>query len=173
MADEGATDENANAEVAAPAVPSADMPVTPAPAPELAPVEPTPVPEPEAIELPEAESPPAPLAVPPEVPPSVPPPEPAPAPTPMPASPQPSIKNLQSQANQKIKERKRLRLEKIVQLAQKRGRIVNDDVEKLLHVSNATATRYLSMLVKSGQLKRFGTRGGAWYEPSISSNGAV
>ena len=160
MADEGATDENANAEVAAPAVPSADMPVTPAPAPELAPVEPTPVPEPEAIELPEAESPPAPLAASPASPAS--PPELAP----VSITSQPSIKNLQSQANQKKTSIKRAKLEKIVALAKERGSITNDDVQKHVYVSHVTAARYLSQLVKEGRLRRIGALKKPHYEPT-------
>lgn len=43
--------------------------------------------------------------------------------------------------------RKRERLEKIVVMAAQKRIITNNDVEKLLKVSDATATRYLSQLV--------------------------
>ncbi|MBP9711332.1 MAG: winged helix-turn-helix transcriptional regulator [Candidatus Pacebacteria bacterium] len=60
---------------------------------------------------------------------------------------------------------KRKKLEKVVALAQKKGRISNDDVQKALRVSDATATRYLSQLVKEGRLKSSGVRAGMIYEP--------
>ena len=41
----------------------------------------------------------------------------------------------------------------------KQTEITNDEVEKLLHVSDATATRYLSELEKRGKLKQVGTTG--------------
>jgi len=43
-----------------------------------------------------------------------------------------------------------------LELAKKKGEITNDDVEKLLHVSDDTATRYLFQLVKEGKLLRVG-----------------
>ena len=39
------------------------------------------------------------------------------------------------------------------------GEITNDEVEKLLHVSDATATRYLSALEKEGKIKQVGKTG--------------
>jgi Fic family protein len=53
-----------------------------------------------------------------------------------------------------LKGRKAKRLEKILQLAKEKGQITNDDVEKHLHVSDKTATRYLNELVRGGKLKR-------------------
>ena len=41
------------------------------------------------------------------------------------------------------------------------GEITNDEVEKLLHVSDATATRYLSALEKEGKIKQVGKTGKA------------
>ena len=35
----------------------------------------------------------------------------------------------------------------------------NDEVEKLLHVSDATATRYLSVLEREGKIKQLGKTG--------------
>ena len=43
-------------------------------------------------------------------------------------------------------------LEKIIVFAREKKEITNDDVEKLLHASDATASRYLTMLVKQGKL---------------------
>jgi predicted HTH transcriptional regulator len=37
--------------------------------------------------------------------------------------------------------------------------VTNDEVEKLLHVSDATATRYLAVLVKEGKIRKIGTAG--------------
>src|SRR3954470_17875223 len=45
----------------------------------------------------------------------------------------------------------------------KHGRITNDEVEKLLHVSDATATRYLAQLEKEAKIKKIGTEGAAVY----------
>jgi predicted HTH transcriptional regulator len=59
--------------------------------------------------------------------------------------PEPSrLRQLWQRFLEKIRERKTKRLEKILQLASKKGEITNDDVEKLLHISDAIATRYLS-----------------------------
>jgi hypothetical protein len=55
--------------------------------------------------------------------------------------------------------RKRKKLEKILVLLEKRASITNDEVEKLLHVSDATATRYLSTLAKEGKIKQTGKTG--------------
>jgi len=44
-------------------------------------------------------------------------------------------------------------------LFEKKEKITNDDVEKLLHCSDATARRYLNELVKQGKLKRVGETG--------------
>ncbi len=48
--------------------------------------------------------------------------------------------------------RKQKKLAKIVGLLEKKNHITNDEVEKLLHVSGATATRYLSQLEKQGKI---------------------
>jgi predicted HTH transcriptional regulator len=82
------------------------------------------------------------------------------APTPQP----PLLRQLWQKALEKIKERKSKRLEKILQLAKEKGEITNDDVEKLLHVSDMTATRYLNELVKQGRLKRIGPPSRAKYQ---------
>ena len=37
--------------------------------------------------------------------------------------------------------------------------VTNDEVEKLLHVSDATATRYLSALEKEGRIRQVGKTG--------------
>ena len=47
-----------------------------------------------------------------------------------------------------IQEKKRKKLEKIIEALNTKGKITNDEIEKLLHVSDATATRYLEQLEK-------------------------
>ena len=44
-------------------------------------------------------------------------------------------------------------------LEQGRGKITNDEVQKLLGVSDATATRYLDELEKQGKVKQVGEKG--------------
>ena len=42
---------------------------------------------------------------------------------------------------------------------------MNDEVEKLLHVSDATVARFLSQLEKENQIRQIGKTGHAvWYE---------
>ncbi|MFA6251548.1 MAG: hypothetical protein WC603_02905 [Candidatus Paceibacterota bacterium] len=63
------------------------------------------------------------------------------------------------QAKNAIQSRKRKKLDKIMTLFAKQTKITNDEVEKLLHVSDATATRYLSQLEKEGKIKQNGKIG--------------
>ncbi|GEM_PF-3656363 len=104
-------------------------------------------------------------------------PEPAPV-VPVPATPEPtpapvsaSLKSFLGKAMEKIQFRKRAKLAKIVKLAVEKKSITNDDVQKLLRVSDATATRYLSELAKKGGLKRFGVKSTTRFEPTLGSNG--
>lgn len=80
-----------------------------------------------------------------------------------------SPKSLLAKAMEAIRFRKKAKLEKIMKLAQEKRSITNDQVQKLLRVSDATATRYLSELVRQTRLRRFGIRGSARYEPTIGS----
>ncbi|MEK7107474.1 MAG: DeoR family transcriptional regulator [Patescibacteria group bacterium] len=95
-----------------------------------------------------------------------------------------ALLSLRDKALNAIQFRRRARLEKIIALAEKNGSIGNDDVEKLLRVSDATVSRYLSELVRDGKLKRAGHAKAIRYSlpiaPStggdidpIASNGAV
>ena len=97
------------------------------------------------------------------------------APTPLtPLAPQPQssaqfdqagfIHSLLIKAQAKIQFNKQKKLEKIIVLAQKKKIITNDDVQKLLYVSDATATRYLVKLVAQGRLVRAGNRHDAKYQ---------
>ncbi|MFZ2621255.1 MAG: hypothetical protein WAX37_01990, partial [Minisyncoccia bacterium] len=60
-----------------------------------------------------------------------------------------------------IQTRKRNKLDRIMTLFAKRTNITNDEVEKFLHVSDATATRYLEILEKENKIKQSGKTGKA------------
>ena len=62
------------------------------------------------------------------------------------------IRSLLVKAQAKIHSNKQKKLDKVIQLAQKKGFISNKETQIFLHVSAATATRYLSRLVKEGRL---------------------
>ncbi|OGG50758.1 hypothetical protein A2763_02430 [Candidatus Kaiserbacteria bacterium RIFCSPHIGHO2_01_FULL_54_36] len=67
----------------------------------------------------------------------------------------------------KTQERKQKKLDRIMAMFEEKKQdgstsspqVTNNDVEKLLHVSDATATRYLSILVKEGRVRRVGKTG--------------
>lgn len=69
------------------------------------------------------------------------------------------IRELLNNARFAIQTRKKKKLEKILSLFAKRTSITNDDVEKLLHISDATATRYLTILKKENKIKQIGKTG--------------
>ena len=62
-------------------------------------------------------------------------------------------------ARAKIQDRKRKKLDKIMAKFMVRNKISNDDVQKLLYVSDATATRYLTALEREGKIKQAGRTG--------------
>ncbi|MFA5877379.1 MAG: DUF977 family protein [Candidatus Paceibacterota bacterium] len=63
-------------------------------------------------------------------------------------------------------ERKTKNKEKILEYIQTHGKIQNNDVEKLVGVSNATAERYLNELEKEGKITQHGTIGkSVFYTP--------
>src|SRR3989344_6494758 len=74
------------------------------------------------------------------------------------------IKSLLIKAQAKIQFNKTKKLNKLIQLAQKKQIITNDDVQKLLRVSDATATRYLVKLVQQGRITRVGSPHDAKYQ---------
>lgn len=89
---------------------------------------------------------------------------PVPASTPLQAEPvvvtQPSFaRDLLNKARFAIQTRKRVKLDRIMTLFAKRTNITNDEVEKFLHVSDATATRYLEILEKENKIKQSGKTG--------------
>jgi len=69
------------------------------------------------------------------------------------------IRNLLAKASAKIQSKKKAKLEKIMAALNSKNKITNDEVEKLLHVSDATATRYFSALEKEGKIKQIGKTG--------------
>jgi hypothetical protein len=91
------------------------------------------------------------------------PPESLPAQAPVITIPQPQniVGLILTKARLMIQLRKQKKLLKIMPLFTKKNSITNDDVEKLLHVSDATATRYLSELEKQGKIKQTGKTGHA------------
>lgn len=70
-----------------------------------------------------------------------------------------TVRDLLVKARVAIQDRKRKKRDKIMQALNKKNKITNNEVEKLLHVSDATATRYLSALVKEGKIKQVGKTG--------------
>ncbi|MFA5773057.1 MAG: hypothetical protein WC908_00055 [Candidatus Paceibacterota bacterium] len=76
-------------------------------------------------------------------------------------STKPSQKNLWQRFLSKIQIGKRKKLDRVMTLFLKQSKITNDEVEKFLHVSDATATRYLSQLEKEGKIKQVGKIGKA------------
>ena len=70
------------------------------------------------------------------------------------------IRALLAKANAKLGSNRQKKLDKLMQLAQKKGFIINAEAQDLLHCSDATATRYLSKLVQQGRLNR--TDGSHW-----------
>lgn len=89
----------------------------------------------------------------------------APLETPPSAAPiaiQPSrnfISELLAKARVAIQSRKRKKLDRIMTLFEKQTNITNDEIEKLLHISDATATRYLNILEQEGRIKQSGKTG--------------
>lgn len=84
--------------------------------------------------------------------------QPAPATVPLNTSPQ-AARDLLVKARAKIQTKKQQKLEKIMTLFDTKEKITNDDVEKFLHCSDATALRYLKELVRQGKIQRVGTTG--------------
>jgi predicted HTH transcriptional regulator len=70
-----------------------------------------------------------------------------------------AVRDLLTKARVSIQDRKRKKRDKIMLALTTKTKITNDEVEKLLHVSDATATRYLSALEKEGKIKQVGKTG--------------
>ncbi|HEC20958.1 MAG TPA: winged helix-turn-helix transcriptional regulator [Candidatus Peregrinibacteria bacterium] len=61
-----------------------------------------------------------------------------------------------SKYHQELGEKKEAGKKKILELLKEKEEITNDDAQKLLGVSDATATRYLDELEKEGRVEAFG-----------------
>lgn len=66
---------------------------------------------------------------------------------------------------QKVGQRKQERLEKVLALAREKGHVRNNHVQLMLGVSDATATNYLRLLVRTGRLRRTGAGKSTKYWP--------
>jgi len=73
----------------------------------------------------------------------------------VPKRPEAGIKDVNKEARENVEENKK----KIMESFGGGGSISNDDVQKLLGVSDATATRYLDELEKEGKLRQIGDVG--------------
>lgn len=60
--------------------------------------------------------------------------------------------------------RREKKLNKIMLSFEKKNKITNDDIEKLLHLSHKTATNYLNDLIKRGRIRRLGQGSTTYYE---------
>jgi hypothetical protein len=92
---------------------------------------------------------------------------PEPAPTPAePVSPPRSLaRQLIAKAREAIQTRKRKKIDHVIDLFAKRTNITNNQVGEFLHVSDATATRYLQILENENKIKQIGKTGkGVKYE---------
>ena len=154
----------APASAAEPVTPS-ETPPAPAeavPAPETGPQGPLPVSKTDDRQETQVAQTPTPTA---QIPPNEPlPPEPEPIQPPSAAAPVQtgilhSAREFLGKARIAIQDRKRKKRDKIMQLLTTKIKITNDEVEKLLHVSDATATRYLSALEKEGKIRQVGKTG--------------
>lgn len=86
------------------------------------------------------------------------------SPTPVIIPPQNHIRELLGKARNAIQSRKRKKLDQILILLTKQKQVTNDEVEKLLHVSDSTATRYLEILEKENKIQQQGKTGkGVFY----------
>lgn len=84
------------------------------------------------------------------------------------------IQKLLIKARAKIQERKRKKLDKIMALFESNPenlpsgrRIANKDIQKLLRISDTTATRYLDILERENKIKQVGKTGKAVFYTKI------
>ena len=69
------------------------------------------------------------------------------------------LSNLLNKARETIQFRKRKKLDKIMEMLNKKDKVSNNDITELLRVSDATATRYLNILEQKGKIKQSGKTG--------------
>lgn len=73
---------------------------------------------------------------------------------------------MQNSAQRAVADRIEKRKQRILDVAQKAGRITNDEVEDLFCISDGTARRYLNELEQDGRLEQEGETGrGVHYVP--------
>ena len=77
------------------------------------------------------------------------------------------LRRLLIKAQESIQFRKRKKLDKIMSMFETKSKITNDEVEKLIHVSDATATRYLTILKQENKIKQEGKTGKAVFYSKI------
>lgn len=77
------------------------------------------------------------------------------------------IRSLLEKARNAIQSRKRKKLDRILNMFTNKSKITNDEVEKFLHVSDATATRYLEILEKENKIKQSGKTGKAVFYQKV------
>ncbi len=65
--------------------------------------------------------------------------------------------------DKKVQEKKEEQKAKIFTALREKGKITNDEVQALLGVSDATATRYLDELEKEGKVVQQGVQKGTFY----------
>lgn len=70
---------------------------------------------------------------------------------------------LQQKGNQKKKDKKQAILQRIVDIARTRGRINNQEAQKILHLPQSTLTDYFQELVSQGSLKKEGKGKATYY----------
>jgi hypothetical protein len=75
------------------------------------------------------------------------------------------LEMLRTKAGVTKRQHKRARLDKMTEALVERKRLTNEDVCKLLHISSATATRYMDELERAGKARQVGRRGHSAYEP--------
>jgi ribosomal protein S25 len=83
-----------------------------------------------------------------------------------PVSPKPNLaRQLIAKAREAIQTRKRKKIDHVMDLFAKRTNITNNQVADFLHVSDATATRYLQILENENKVRQIGKTGkGVKYE---------
>ena len=74
------------------------------------------------------------------------------------------LKLILQKCKQAIFNKKQKKLEKILELAKKKNKVTNDDVQKLVLVSDKTAERYLAELTGRGKLNKAGSTSQIYYQ---------
>ncbi len=81
------------------------------------------------------------------------------------SSPLPPVPDFRTRIKEAKHRKREVKLERILAYVREKGKVTNDEVQKLLRVSDATATRYLHELVKRGLLQKGGATRAIYYFP--------